>query len=204
MGLTAALQQRQLVLTRDTQQLFSLPLDQGGCYRLVAPDLADTGAVVTALEAVPGVAVLPDTGGLLGAMTVSANLSLALCYGQEVDAATLREWEHQLQLTFHLCGVSRDRWRTLGRELPMRLERMERWRVGLVLHIMRPADVLVLDRAFAGLTRRQAETVLALTSIYQEFHPFRPILFVDLDAHGLPELPQCRQTVALETVACPS
>lgn len=204
MGFTATLRQRQLILARDAQALLSLKLDQGGCYRLVAPDVAEIDAVVAALEALPGVAVLPAGGGLLGAMSVSANLSLALCYGQEVDAATLREWEHKLQLALRLCGVSPERLRTLGRELPMRLERMERWLVGFVLQVMRPSEVLVLDRAFAGLSRRQAETVLALASIYHEFHPFRPTLFVDLDAHGLPALSGCRETVALEVQACPS
>lgn len=209
MGFAAALQQRQLVLTREAQPLLTLALDQGGRYRLVAPELAHIESVVGALEAVPGVAVLPAEGGLLGTMTVAANLSLALRYGQEVDAPTLREWEHKLQLAFRLCGIDETRLRMLARALPMRLERLERWLVGFVLRIMRPSELLVLDRAFAGLSRRQAEAVLALEAAYHEFHPFRPTLFVDLDAHGLPALPQCRQAVDLglqaqEVQACPS
>jgi len=208
-GFAAALLQRQLVLTRDAQAVLTLALDQGGRHRLVAPDLASIESVVGALEAVPGVAVLPAEGGLLGTMTVAANLSLALRYGQEIDAATLRDWEHKLQLAFRLCGIDEARLRTLGRELPMRLERLERWLVGFVLRIMRPSELLVLDRAFAGLSRRQAEAVLALEAAYHEFHPFRPTLFVDLDAHGLPALLQCRLTVELatqaqEVQACPS
>lgn len=206
---TAALRQRQLILMRDAQPVLDLALDQGGCHRLVASDVTSLEAAVAALEAVPGVAVLPAEGGLLGAMTVSANLSLALRYGQEVDAATLREWDHQLALAFRLCGVDARRLQTLGRELPMRLERLERWLVGFVLRIMRPSELLVLDRAFAGLSRRQAEAVLALEAAYHQFHPFRPTLFVDLDAHELPALPQCRLTVELgvhapEVEACPS
>lgn len=204
MTFEAGLERRQLALRREAQTLLTLPLDQGGRYRLVAPDVASIEEAVAALEAVPGVSVLPADGGLLGAMTVSANLSLALCYGQEVDAAALREWEHRLALAFRLCGVSAQRLRALGREQPMRLERLERWRVGFVLRLMRPAEVLVLDRGFAGLSRRQAEQLMALEAVYHEFHPFRPVLFVDLDAHGLPDLPQCRQTMELEPVACPS
>lgn len=200
----AKLQQRQLVLRHGGQPVLTLPLDQGGCYRLVAPDVGSIDAAVAALEAVPGVSVLPADGGLLGAMTVSANLSLALSYGVEVDAQTRRDWDHMLQLAFRLCGVSEERLRSLGSEQPMRLERMERWLSGFVLHVLRPSELLVLDRAFAGLSRRQAEALIALEAIYHEFHPFRPTLFVDLDAHGLPALPQCRKTVELEGEACPS
>lgn len=204
MDFATALEQRRLVLSCDAQAVLSLALDQGGCYRLVLPDLARIEAAVVALEAVPGVAVLPPEGGLLGAMAVSANLSLALRYGREADAVTLREWEHELQLAFRLCGVGADRLRELGRELPMRLERTERWLVGFVLQLMRPSELLVLDRALAGLSRRQADAVIALEAVYHQFHPFRPTLFVDLDAHGLPALPNCRATVEIEAQACPS
>ena len=204
MPFSAVLRQRQLVFQRDGQALLTVPLDQGGRYRLVAPEPADIVAAVAAMEAVPGVVVLPADGGLLGAMTVSANLSLALCHGQEVDAAMLDEWEHKIQLAFRLCGVSDERVLALGREQPMRLERLERWLTGFVLQLLRPAEVLVLDRAFAGLSRRQAERLIAMEAVYHEFHPFRPVIFVDLDAHGLPQLPQCRQSVELESQACPS
>lgn len=201
-------QQRQLRLHHGGEAVLSLPLDQGGCYRLVAQDVPSIEAALAALEAVPGVAVLPADGGLLGAMTVSANLSLALSYGVEVDAQARRDWDHTLRLAFKLCGISEERQRTLAREQPMRMERQERWLAGFMLQLMRPPELLVLDRAFAGLSRRQADTVMALASVYHEFHPFRPTLFVDLDAHGLPDLPQCRGTVELgaeapEVQTCP-
>lgn len=205
----AVRQQRQLCLRHGGEAALRLPLDQGGSYRLVAPDLASIDAALAALETVPGVAVLPTDGGLLGTMTVSANLSLALSYGVEVDAQARRDLDHSLRLAFKLCGISEERQRSLAREQPMRMERQERWLAGFMLQLMRPSELLVFDRAFAGLSRRQAETVIALTSVYHEFHPFRPTLFVDLDAHGLPELPQCRSTVELgaespEVQTCPS
>jgi hypothetical protein len=201
-------EQRQLRLSHGGEAVLSLPLDQGGRYRLVAPDVPSIVAILAALESVPGVAVLPADGGLLGAMTVSANLSLALSYGVEVDAQARRDWDHTLRLAFKLCGISEERQRTLAREQPMRMERQERWLAGFMLQLMRPPELLVFDRAFTGLSRRQADTVIALASVYHEFHPFRPTLFVDLDAHGLPELPQCRGTVELgaespEAQTCP-
>ena len=208
MSFQAVLRQRQLHLSHATQPLLALPLDQGGRWRLVLPDDAGVEAAVEALESTPGVAVLPAQGGLLGSMSVAANLSLALRYGQEADAATLRGWEHKLELVLSLFGVSQTQLRRLGQALPMQLGQLERWLLGLALRVMRPPEVLVLDRAFAGLSRRQSESVLAMLEVYHALHPFRPILCVDLDAHSLPALPQCRGTVGLGTQvlepACPS
>lgn len=204
MDFHATLQGRELVLTSEGGPLLSLPLDQGGRYRMVAPDVAQLEQVLLALEAVPGVSVLPAEGGLLGAMTVSANLSLALRYGVEADDAALRNWEYVLQQAFRLCGLSEDRIRAIGREQPMNLDRIERWLIGYVRYLLQPSELLVLDRIFAGLSRRQAEAVIALESVYHEFHPFRPTLFVDLDTHGLPEIADCRRTFELEAMTCPS
>jgi hypothetical protein len=200
----ATLRGRELVLTGEGGPLLSLPLDQGGRHRIVAPDAVVLEQLLAALETVPGVSVLPAEGGLLGAMTVSANLSLALRYGVEADEVALRDWEDALELAFRLCGLSEDRIRSIGREQPMHLERIERWLIGYVRHLLRPGELLVFDRIFAGLSRRQAEAVIALEAIYHEFHPFRAILFVDLDAHSLPVIPDCRSTLELEAAACPS
>ena len=204
MGFHATLQGRELVLTHEAGQQLSFPLDRGGRYRIVAPEVTQLAPLFKALEAVPGVSVLPADGGLLGAMTVSANLSLALRYGVDADDATLRDWEYSLQQAFRLCGLSEDRIRSIGREQPMHLDRIERWLMGYVRYLLRPSELLVLDRIFAGLSRRQAEAVIALESVYHEFHPFRPTLFVDLDAHGLPEIADCRTTFELEAAVCPS
>lgn len=204
MAFHATLQGRELVLTGEGGQRLSIPLDQGGRYRIVGPEANQLEPLLQALEAVPGVSVLPAEGGLLGAMSVSANLSLALRYGVETDDATLRDWEDALQQAFRRCGLSDDRIRSIGREQPRHLDRMERWLIGYVRYLLRPSELLVLDRLFAGLSRRQAEAVIALESVYHEFHPFRPTLFVDLDTHGLPEIADCRKTFELEAVACPS
>jgi ABC-type branched-subunit amino acid transport system ATPase component len=200
----AALQGRELVLTDAGSPLLTVPLDKGGRYRLVASDVATIEGLLPALEAVSGVSVLPSEGGLLGAMTVSANLSLALRYGVDADAAMVGEWEHGLQMAFELCGLSEDRIRSIGREQPMKLDRIERWLIGYVRYLMRPCELLVLDRIFAGLSRQQSQAVIALEAVYHEFHPFRATLFVDLDAHALPEIADCRATHELEALACPS
>lgn len=199
----AAIEQRTLVLNADDGQRLAIPLDQGGRRRIVAPDAASIERIVAALEACPGVGVLPASGGLLGAMTVAENFALALRYGADPLDDASGEWRHALQLAFELCGLPPQRIRDIGRERPMNLERIERWRVGFVRNLLRPPELLVLDRAFGGLSRRQAEAVIALEAVYHDFHPFRPTLFVDIDSHELPALPDCLNRLELETRACP-
>ena len=205
MNFQATLQDRSLALTDAAQRvLLSVPLDAGGRHRLVVPERAMVQAVLDALEAIPGVQVLPAEGGLLNDLTVADNLSLALRYGVSADAASVKDWEHRLQSAFRDCGLSEARIRTIGRELPMNLERSERWLVGFVRHLLRPGELLVLDRIFAGLSRQQANAMLAMEAVHHTFYPSRPTLFIDLDAHELPALPDCRSLIELESLACPS
>ena len=56
---------------------------------------------------------------------------------------------------------------------------------------------------FAGLTRREAVALTATQAIYHRRHPFRTALFVDLDSHELPELPECRSVTHLAEATCP-
>ncbi len=185
----------------DTPQLV-LPLDAGGRYRLVVADSSSAQQVVAALERCPAVAVLPDSGGLLGAMTVAENFALALRY--DADADEPPEREHDLEAALLLCGLPAERIATLGRERPMNLERTERWTVGFARCLLRPPELLVIDRLFAGLARRQADALIAVEAVYHQRHPFRPVLFVDLDSHDLPGLPDCRTLSELAESPCHS
>ncbi|OHC66279.1 MAG: hypothetical protein A3H93_20170 [Rhodocyclales bacterium RIFCSPLOWO2_02_FULL_63_24] len=203
MKLGVRLEQRTLTLGADGGQRLAIPLDQGGRHRIVAPDAATAERVVAELEACPGVGVLPASGGLLGAMSVAENFALALRYGADPQETTAGEWQHTLQLAFELCGLPQERILSIGRERPMHLERIERWLVGFVRNLLRPPELLVLDRVFGGLSRRQAEAVIALEAVYHDFHPFRPTLFVDIDSHELPAVPGCLNRLELEALACP-
>ena len=207
MSLLATLELRTLVLTVDDEPRLRIPIDQGGRHHIVAPDAASIGQIVDALETCPGVGVLPANGGLLGAMTVAENFALALRYGADPQDDAAGEWQHALQLAFQHCGVPEERIRSIGRERPMSLDRIERWLIGFVRNLLRPPELLVLDRVFGGLSRRQVEAVIALEAVYHEFHPFRPTLFVDIDSHELPALPDCMTHLNLETHletrACP-
>lgn len=203
MTLRVQFEQRTLVLTSDDQPRLVIPLDRGGRHRIVAPDAATIQCVVDAFEVCPGVGVLPASGGLLGAMTVAENFALALRYGVDPLEDAASDWQHALQLAFQLCGLAEERIQSIGRERPMSLERIERWSIGFVRNLLRPPELLVLDRVFGGLSRRQAAAVIALEGVYHDVHPFRPTLFIDIDTHELPAVPDCMNCLELESFECP-
>jgi ABC-type branched-subunit amino acid transport system ATPase component len=201
MDLTATIANRRLSLAADGEPRLVLPLDAGGRHRLVVADSTLAQQVLQVLEACPGVGVLPEDGGLLGAMTVAENFALALRYGDDVAAP--RDWEAELEAALELCGLPPPRIATLGRERPMNIERTLRWTLGLARCLLRPPELLLIDRLFAGLTRRQADAVIVIEAVYHQRHPFRPVLFVDLDSHELPVLPDCRSLTELAETPCP-
>jgi ABC-type ATPase involved in cell division len=203
MSLSVQLEQRTLVLASNGERRLVIPLDQGGRHRIVVPDADGAGEIVGMLEACPGVGVLPANGGLLGTMTVAENFALALRYGEDRKGDAAGDWQHALQLALELCGLPPERILSIGRERPMALERIERWLIGFVRNLLQPPELLVIDRAFGGLSRRQAETIIALEAVYHDFHPFRPTLFVDIDSHELPAVPDCMNRLELEASACP-
>ena len=198
-ALHATVEARRLSLFDGRCLRLVLPLDEGGRHRLIVGDATTAQQVMKALERCPGVGVLADSGGLLGAMTVAENFALALRYDSDPDDP--RDWGSDLETALRLCGLTPERIATLGRERPMNLERSERWTVGFARCLLRPPELLVIDRLFAGLARRQANALIAVEAIYHARHPFRPVLFVDLDSHELPELPDCRTLTDLTELA---
>lgn len=201
MSLQVVLRQRSLVLSDGGEPRLALPLDRGGRHRIVTPDTTAATQVVAAFEACPAVGVLPASGGLLGAMTVAENFSLALRYGADPREDSAAEWQHALHLAFELCGMPADRIRSIGRARPMSLDHHERWLIGFVRNLLRPPELLLLDRVFGGLSRRQVEAVIKLEAVYHDFHPFRPTLFVDVDSHELPTVPDCMSHLELEPLS---
>lgn len=201
MTLVASIEARQLVLREGEAVRLALPLDQGGRHRLVVEDVPTAKCVVSALEACADVGILPASGSLPGAMTVAESLALALRYGQ--DVVDMQDDEREMEHALALCGLSPQRILALGGEQPMRLPRMERWAIGLARWMLRPPELLVIDRLFAGLTRREADALIAVQAAYHRRHPFRTALFVDLDSHELPELPECRSLTHFAEDSCP-
>lgn len=199
-ALSASIGDRRLVLRVGEQACLELPLDEGGRHRLVVEDIATARRAVAAIETCSGIGVLGASGSLPGAMTVAESLALALRYGQEeVDA---EDDEREMEEALRFCGLPAGRIAGLGGEQPMSLPRAERWTIGLARWLLRPPDLLVIDRPFAGLTRREAEHLVATQAIYHRRHPFRAALYVDLDSHELMELLDCRGVTHLAEVSC--
>jgi len=186
---------RLLTLSEGDAPRLAISLDQGGRHRLVAGDGAIAEAAVATLEDCPGVGILPAGGGLLGNLTVADNFALLLRY--EADDGDRKARDQDLDAALRFCGLTPERTADLAREQPMNLKRSERWKVGFVRYLLRPPELLVIDRLFTGLTRRQADELITVEAIYHARFPFRPVLFVDLDSHELPVLPDCRSLVEL-------
>lgn len=199
----ACLRGRTLELALPGGRVVDLPLDQGGGVRIIVPQSDAVAPLLLSLEPLPGVSVLPADGGLLGGTSVAGHFALAL--GQQGTAYEdgRAAWEHRLLLAWQMCGVGEDEARRLGRALPQTLSRGERWLAGLVLQMLRPLDVLVLDRPYAQLSRREMDRTTACLDAFRRFHPFRPLLLIDVDVPGLPVLPWLRDTVTWEESACP-
>lgn len=193
--LHAAVSNRRLTLYEGDAPRLEISLDQGGRHRLVAGDGFIARDVVAALEACPGVGILPASGGLLGNLTVAENFALLLRYDTDSSDRAVRDQDLDAALQF--CGLTPQRIAILARQQPMNLEHGERWTAGFVRYLLHPPELLVIDRLFAGLTRRQANALIAVEAIYHARHPFRPVLFVDLDSHELPALPDCRSSTEL-------
>lgn len=198
--LAASIDARRLVLRADGLACLDLPLDEGGRHRLVVEDARAARRVVDCLEACPGIGILSAAGSLPGAMTVAESLALALRYGQEeIDAG---DDEREMETALRICGLAPQRIAVLGSEQPMKLPRLERCAIGLARWLLRPPELLVIDRLFAGLTRREADSLIAIQAAYHRRHPFRTALFVDLDSHELPDLPDCRSVIHLAEAPC--
>ena len=192
---------RAIVLRRDRTVLLRIPLDRGGRYRLIADRVEPLLPVLAAFDAAPGVAVLPAGGGLPGALPVAQSVTLALHFHGDLLETDLADWEAKLASVFESCAVDASRAAALCRARPMDLPREERWLTGFARLILQPPELLVFDRNFLGLPRRDAEALLARAAVFERWHPFRPCLFVDLDSHELPPLPDCAASVELDATA---
>lgn len=179
----------ELVLQNRDQTLLRVALGRGGLYRLLAGDEPQLHDALAVLETAEPVNVLAADGGLLGRLTVAQQLALALDYGASADEPLRQDRRERLQQALQRCGIDPAQALALGPVPAERLPRLQRWRLGLALRLLRPPELLVLERPFAGLSRRQAQAVSDLLRGYLQFHPFRPVLLLELDAHDGPPLP---------------
>jgi hypothetical protein len=203
MSYQVALTGRQIQLSIGGDPLLSIPLDAGGIYRLRVQSSKEVDDVVSAIESIANVAVLPADGGVLNGLTVFENLDLPLHYGVAAIELADGQWQSDAYLAMRYCGMDENQLTALGNTVCADLSETHRWMVGLVRNVLRPPDLLVMDRTFSGLSRQHVDSRVAMQSVFHTFHPFRPALFIDVDSYELPQLPQCKKEFELRAALCP-
>jgi ABC-type nitrate/sulfonate/bicarbonate transport system ATPase subunit len=193
----------QLRLTRGDGEFVAIAANSGGAYRLRLPNSEQADAAVNALESIARIAVLPSNGGVLGGLTVFENLDLPLHFGLQLAEREDQNWKNIAQLALRQCGLADEQIAVFGKTICADLSNTHRWMVGLVRNILRPPEILVLDRTFSGLSRQHVESRAAMQSAYHLFHPFRPALFVDVDSYELPRISHCKAEFEMGGELCP-
>lgn len=193
-------QQRRITIAgflENGRRRLEIALDHGMQAHLVLAATAEADALIRACEAVPAMGLLPADGGLPATLPVATSLALALTWDREPALGS--SWDQRLELAFTLCGFTTEESAALGRRRPLDLPRMTRWRLGLIRHLVRPPDLLILDRVFDGLAPAEANIIHDGLALFHTLHPFRATLRIDLAAHDA-----SRGTLSPEAVPCPS
>lgn len=172
-----------------------IALDHGEQAHLVLTEAAAADALATALALSPRIGLLPADGGLPATLPVAESLALALTWDGEPALGST--WDRRLEQAFDLCGFTAIERATLSRQRPLELTRSTRWRLGLIRYLVRPPELLVCDRTFAGLSPAEADIANNGMAIFHALHPFRAMLRIDLAARA-------RHVIAPMEVSCPS
>ena len=184
-------------------QTLTIDLQAGGAHRLVCDDPHTLAALVEALGELPGVSVLPPDGGLLGGVTVGANLALALSDGVRPAPASLDE-----PLTQLLSAVMpAQRIAQLHRLSVSDLNPLEAWTVGWAIDVLRATknvsmgvgfiadrhatrhELIVLDRPAMHLNHAQQQAMMALVAQHCRDYPQHTLLWLDRAPAITPDLP---------------
>jgi hypothetical protein len=193
----------QLRLSRGDGAFISIALNEGGAYRLRLQNAEQADAVINALESLSTVDVLPSNGGVLGGLPGFEKLDLPLHFGVPLAEREDRHWQGLAHIALRQCGLGDEQIAALGKTMCAELSDTHRWMVGLVRNILRPPEILVMDRTFSGLSRQHVDSRIAMQAVFQVFHPFRPVLFVDVDSYELPQIPHCKAEFEMRGDLCP-
>ena len=191
----------QVTLARAGHAGLTLPLRQGGRHQLRVASHAMVEQAVVALESIPGVGIVPMQGGLLSHMTVAENLLLASSYRGHQDEFSTRHLSLQWDAALALCGLPPARAAALGHTRVVALDPGERWIAGLLCHMVLPPQLLVLDRVLTGLSRQAAQQRLFAEAAFHQLHPFRPVLWIDVDQALVPDATFFSQHPSMKDIA---
>ena len=174
----------------------TIRLDCGATYRTICQTSAQAQLILDYLEGCDGVAIVGQDGGLLNHLSLRENLRLPSTY--HLSGSSLADIDRDtLDLLFACDHVKSaetlERWMCSS---PSSLSRLEKRLAAFVRALLSRPQILVLDHVFAGLTRSEVERVLDWRRRFHQYFPFRTLIFVDSDVHGLPDLADCVSVAA--------
>lgn len=164
-----------------------IALDHGEQAYLMLTEAASADALVAALDDNPRIGLLPADGGLPATLPVAESLALALTWDSK--PALGGAWDRRLDQAFGLCGFTAEESATLSRHRPLDMARSTRWRLGFIRYLVRPPELLIYDRVFAGCTPGEAKCIADCIVLFHTLHPFRATLRLDLALRDTPPLP---------------
>lgn len=175
-----------------------IALDRGATYRLVCRTDEQERKIIESLGHCEGVAIVSQDGGLLNHLSLRENLLLPSAYHGDGAAAPLAALEFDAAEFLQACGLATAPEALAGwlRGSPAMLGKLERRLAGFVRALLSRPEILVFENVFEGLTRDEVKRVVHWRRLFQRQFPFRTLMFVDLDFHGLPELDDCRAAIA--------
>lgn len=166
-------------LQRGLDTVASVTLPHGGLHQWFSKGPDTHVEVLQALQSCAGVAVMSAEGDLLGSLSVAANLSLALEYGQSPDSQSRDALDALLLDALSQCGMEVAVALPWSQKRIGDLDRPQRWLAGLLRHLVRPPELLVLDRCTEGLALTQWQSVQNWVDCFTRLHPFRPVVLLD-------------------------
>jgi phospholipid/cholesterol/gamma-HCH transport system ATP-binding protein len=140
------------------------------------------------------VGVVPANGGLISNLKVWENILLPAAYHM---GRTALESEAQIVGVFRQLGYSNADIMSLMGKLPDELSMPERRLVALVRAMLTPADLMIYDDLFSGLTRDLATPLLKVTGDFHEARRGRTSLYLCPD-DAFAERIRADQTIKLD------
>ncbi len=166
-------------------------LDSGAVYQVICHTSLQAKSIIDQMEQCAGVAIISQNGGLFSHLSVRENLYLPSAYYG--SRSSLIELEQDALDLLGATGMARsaeplEQWMCNSSNS---LGRLEKRQVAFVRALLSRPEIVVFDYVFEGLTRSEIDTVISWRRLFHRFFPFRTLIFVDGDFHGLPKLQDC-------------
>ena len=172
----------------------NLALDCGTTYQIICHTSDQAQSIFDRLVQSSGLAIVSQNGGLIGDLSVRENLSLPSSYHD--NRSSLANLERDALELLGACDMSESAAQWMC-STPASLSQIDRRLVAYVRALLSRPEILVFDHVFEGLTRSEVDRVLNWREVFHRNFPFRTLIFVDRDFHGLPQLLNCNTVTAI-------